>query len=75
VTLVHINRPRGHYVAQVRGRGCRLYRSVDNKEYATPEAALAKAVLAMKESDHRARALFITDDGWYEPHVAMEAHR
>ena len=70
--LVHINQPRGHYIGQLRGYGCRLYRTVTGK-CCTKESAMSKAVLQMMGNDHRARVLFIDAAGWYEPAVMMEA--
>jgi len=29
----------------------------------------------MSANHHRARVLFVTDDGWYEPSIAMECKR
>jgi hypothetical protein len=36
---------------------------------------MSKAVLSMSRDDKRARVLFITFDGWYEPSIVMEAAR
>ena len=73
---IHINRPTGHYIGQVRRYGHRRWESVTGN-CKTPENALSQAVLAMKNTQdmHRARALFIDASGWHEPHLVMEAKR
>lgn len=71
---VHILRARGYYIGQVRGEGCRNYRTVTG-HCRNPYRALAAAVLKMTRSDKRARVLFIDRSGWYEPNLAMEARR
>jgi len=73
VTLVHINRPRGHYIGQVRAYGHRYYKTVTGK-CKSPEGAMARATKQMK-GYHRARVLFIDSSGWYEPNIVMEAKR
>lgn len=70
--LIHILRPSGYYIGQVRGLGCRLYRTVTGKCRST-ESAMSKAVLKMKKNDKRVRVLFIDDSGWYEAMTKMEA--
>lgn len=70
---VHICRPRGYFVGQVRGYGCRRWEDVTGR-CRSAEAALSKAVRVMR-GKHRARALFVDTSGWYDPHVAMEASR
>jgi hypothetical protein len=39
------------------------------------EQAMSAAVLFMTANHHRARVIFVTDDGWYEPTIAMECKR
>ena len=68
---IHILRPRGHYIGQVRGVGCRLWQTV-TKPRRSAHNALAAAVLKGKGMK-RARVLFIENSGWYEPNLIMEA--
>lgn len=70
---IHIYRPAGHYIGQVRPYGAKLWQTVTGK-CKTPETALSRAVLAM-ENAHRARALFVDAGGWHEPRLVMEAKR
>lgn len=70
MTLIHINRARGHYIGQIRRYGHRKWDTVTGK-CKTPEAAIAKAVMAQSEW-HRVRVLFIDSSGWYEPNLAFE---
>ena len=72
--LVHINRPSGHYIGQVRRRGHQRWETVTGRRR-SPERAMAGAVMEMKEGHNRARVLFIDHSGWYEPHLCMEASR
>lgn len=76
MTTIHILRTRGSYIGQVRGFGCRKWRTVTGK-CRSPEAALGRAIAQMRRNDKRARALFVPslEWSWYEPHVAMEASR
>lgn len=69
---LHICWTRGTYVAQVRSRGARLWRTVA-KRCRSERAALCRAVRAMGRQDNRARVLLCQD--WYEPLVVMEATR
>ena len=69
--LVHINRPRGHYIGQLRREGHRLWDTV-TKPRSSPHRALAAAVLKGKNYK-RARVLFIDHSGYYDPSVVMEA--
>jgi hypothetical protein len=72
----YICRPDGKYIGQIRARAARTWRNCNDTTYTRAEEALAAAVLAMGSDDHRARALWIdTGEGYYEPHVAMEATR
>jgi hypothetical protein len=71
---VHIHRVPGKYLGQVRDRGCRRWRTV-TRYCQTAEAAMVKTILRMNGAT-RARVLWVdAGDGWYEPHVAMEASR
>jgi hypothetical protein len=69
--ILHINRPRGHYLGQVRRVGCRLWDTVTGPRRSAHHA-LADAVLKGKGMK-RARVLFIDNSGWYDPHIVMEA--
>lgn len=72
--ILHIFRPSGFYIGQVRQRGRQTWETVTGKCRA-PENAMAKAVMAMRPNDKRARVLFIDRSGWYSPHVVMETSR
>lgn len=70
---IHINRPRGYYIGQVRRYGAR------RRKYATGRCKSAERALSLAASDmdgfHRARVLFIDISGYYDPRVVMEAVR
>jgi hypothetical protein len=68
---VHILRPRGHYIGQVRRSGHRLWKTITGPRRSARHA-LAAAVLKGKGMK-RARVLFIDSSPWYDPHVVMEA--
>lgn len=68
---IHILRPRGHYIGQVRRCGARLWDTV-TKPRRSAHHALAAAVLKGKGMK-RARVLFIDDSPYYDPLVVMEA--
>lgn len=74
MTYVHIHAPRGYYIGQVRLIGHQKWESVTGK-LKSAEKALATAVLKMSPNHKRARVLFITYDGWYEPNIVMECKR
>ena len=69
--MLHINRPHGHYLGQVRRVGCRNWETVTGQRRSAHHA-LAAAVLAGKNMK-RARVLFIDNSGYYDPHIVMEA--
>lgn len=70
---VHINRPHGHYLGQVRILGHQKWKTVTGK-CRSAKHALAAAVLKSNPQIHkRARVLFIDNSGWYDPHIVMEA--
>lgn len=71
MALLHILRPRGHYIGQVRRAGCRRWDTVTGPRRSARHA-LAAAVLKGKNMK-RARVLFIDSSPYYEPHVVMEA--
>lgn len=72
--FIHIYRPRGHYIGQVRLFGHRRWQTVTGR-CAKAETAIAKAINKMTPNHKRARALFIDDSGWHEAHICMEAAR
>jgi 3-dehydroquinate dehydratase len=74
MTHVHIHAPAGKYLGQVRLYGHQKWDTVTMK-CRTAEQAMAAAVMFMTANHHRARVLFVTDDGWYEPSIAMECKR
>lgn len=69
---IHIHKPAGHYIGQVRQQYERKWRTV-TKEWQTPEKALSMAALKMAPTDKFARVIFVTE--WYDPMVAMEVTR
>ena len=71
---IHINRPSGHYLGQVRAWGDKLWTTATGR-CKSGESALALAVRRMRPSHFRARVLFVDDGGWYEPNQVMEAKR
>jgi len=71
---IHVCVPRGYFVGQVRGIGCRKWRTVTGR-CRDPRRALARAVCKMARDDKRARVLFIDRSGWYEPNLVMRASR
>jgi hypothetical protein len=77
MSTLHILRTTGHYIGQVRGIGCRNWRTVTGR-CREPTKALSKAVTCMGDRDKRARALYVPtgDTGsYYGPSLAMEARR
>lgn len=69
---VHINAPRGTYIAQIREVGCRRWTTVPGSSK-TAERAMVKAIQAMTSRSWRARVLFTVE--WYEPLIVMQANR
>lgn len=69
---VHINRPRGCYLGQLRLTGHRLWDTV-TKPRRSAKAAMVAAVLKSRWGHKRARVIFMDSSGWYDPHVVMEA--
>lgn len=66
---IHIHAPKGEYIAQIRGRGCRLWDTV-GEPFTTAKEAMCAAVNALEERHLRARVLFCTE--WYDPIISME---
>ena len=73
MSLVHIYRPTGHYIGQVRDYGCRNWKTVTGK-HASMYIAMARAVMRMEQA-HRGRVLLIVESGYYEPTVVMECKK
>ena len=71
MAYIHINRPHGHYIGQVRRIGAQRWDTVTGPRRSAHHA-LAAAVLKGKGMK-RARVLFIDNSGWYDPHLVMEA--
>ena len=69
---VHICRPRGYYIGQLRGIGCRRWRTVTG-HCRSDMGALRNAISKAGRDDKRARTLFIDRSGWYEPNLGAEA--
>lgn len=74
MTYVHIHAPAGKYIGQVRLYGHRKWDTV-TMGCKSAAQAMSSAVMFMTANHHRARVLFVTDDGWYEPTIAMECKR
>jgi len=71
-TVVHIHSPAGHYIGQLRSRGCRHWRNVSTS-HTSSNIALSLAIKKAEYSHNRARTLFVDDSGWYGPVVIAEA--
>lgn len=69
---LHIHAPKGDYLAQIRGRGCRLWETV-GEAHADAKSAMCTAINAMTERHKRARVIFCTE--WYDPNVVLEAQK
>lgn len=76
MSAIHVLCTKGSYIGQVRGYGCRRWRTVTGK-CQSGEAALVRAIGKMRRDDKRARALFVPNFewSWYEPNVSMKAER
>jgi len=72
--MIHVNRPQGYFLGQVRRYGGQNWETVTGR-CMSAEGALSKALLCMKPTDFRARALFVDSLGWYDSRVVMEAKR
>lgn len=71
LNIIHICRPHGHYIGQVRRAGYRRWDTVTGKRWSAHHA-LAAAVLKGKGMK-RARVLFIDNSWYYDPLIVMEA--
>ena len=71
---LHIHAPKGFYLGQIRRRYARKFQTV-TRELTEANTALAIAVLRWDKSHSEARVIFCTHDGYYQPHVVMEAKR
>ena len=74
MTQVHIHAPKGYYLGQIRKPWGRQWETV-SKDLTDGRTAMAVAVLRMTKEHHKARVIFVTIDGYYDPHVVMEAKR
>jgi hypothetical protein len=72
--LIHIHRPRGYYIGQVRLANERRWTDVTGR-CTRAQYALAKAVQRMGTNCVAARALFVDTSGYYDPAVAIEARK
>lgn len=73
MTFIHINKPRGYFLGQVRHYGARKWKTVTGK-CKSAESAVSKAALDKSEW-FRIRVLFVDSSGWYEPHITFEGNR
>lgn len=71
---IHILAPSGHYIGQTRRYGCRRWETVTGKSKSWRKA-LSNAVLKMRHEDKRARVLFISSSGYYDPILIAEASK
>ena len=70
---LHVCVPHGYYIGQVKGYGCRRWRTVTGK-CRISNNALSKAIRNMSHNnDTRARVLFVDTSGWYDPNIIAEA--
>ena len=69
MTAIHINRPSGEYIGQVKRIGARTWRTVI-KTKNSAKHAMAGAVKRMADGDKRVRVIFCAE--WYDPVVVME---
>ena len=72
-TLIHVLRPKGHYIGQVREYGFQKYRTVTGR-CRTAESAIARTGAKMK-GQHRLRVLFVDHSPYYEPNLVFEGIR
>lgn len=70
---LHICRPCGYYLGQIRRAGARRWQTVTGR-CQSAESAMSRATARMQHMK-RARVLFIDDCGYYEPHIVLEAKR
>lgn len=69
--ILHIHAPSGYYLGQVKRLWEKRWRTV-TLELTEAKTAMAIAVLRMEKEDSRARVIFCTHDGYYDPNVVME---
>lgn len=74
MTFLHIHQPKTFFLGQVRMHGAHTWETVTGR-CQSAESAMAKAALAMKPTDFRARVLMLDHEGWYPPRVVMECKR
>lgn len=70
----HIYAPRGYYIGQIRKAGGRRWTTVTG-QCRKDIAAMASAVKKMVPGYTKARVLFITRNGYFEPILVMECSR
>lgn len=70
---LHICRPCGYYLGQIRRAGARRWQTVTGR-CQSAESAMSRATAKMRHMK-RARVLFVDSSGWYEQNVVMEAKR
>lgn len=74
---LHILRTCGYFIGQVRGIGCRRWRTVGRRRSAATRA-MSDALRSMQPHDKRARVLFCPTGetgSYYDPTVSMELRR
>ncbi len=69
---IHIYRPKGHYIGQVRLYGHQKWQTVTGN-CQLEKTAMLGAIRAMTAEHKRARVLFCAD--WFEPTIMMECVR
>lgn len=74
MTPAHIHAPKGYFLGQVRRKGANRWETVTGR-CRSDISAMSKAILNMTRHHKRARVIWVTTDGWYDPTVVMEASR
>lgn len=72
MSAIHINRPHGEYVGQVKRYGARTWRTVITTKNSARNA-MAGAVKRMGAEDKRVRVLFCAE--WYDQVIVMEGYK
>lgn len=76
IARVHIYAPSGKYQARVRDTGCRKYRLIGKPTRSYVVACTRMAVAFAKNRNvKRGDVLWLTDNGYYEPHTVCELVR
>ena len=71
MTYIHIQAPRGEYIAQIRLRGHKLWENVGKRRNA--RSAMIADINKMGPDHKRARVLFCAE--WYDPVIVMELNK